>query len=714
MGRVKTPTILQAEAAECGATALGIILGYHGRFVPATELRERCGVSREGSRASSIVKAARSYGLEASGLLRAIPTLRELSPPFIAFWNLSHFVVVEEIGSHRVRINDPAVGHRLLTLDEFAHSYSGVVLTFRKGAEFRTGGERPRLLAGFFSRTHGHRWALIFGLLAGLLLGLLSTIIPGFTTVFIDDVLLARRYNWLTPLCVLLSTVILFQAAVVIAQTTASRRLRAGLAAGLASRFLWHLLHLPMSFYLQRSPGEVSVRQGLTVEMANALSQTLTLASSAALTLIITVMLFVAISPPLAAVASLILAAQITALVWAFRRLKEPGLRQTWAAGRAAGVGLAAVENIETVKASGMEAGVFEKWAAEYARATASRQEMELTGAKLSVILELGEAMLIVLVFAVGGLLVMNGKLTIGLLVTVQILASKLLTPTQELGHVVDTAREWAADSTRLDDVLNHPLETLPAVPLTPTHPARLSGRIEACGLSFGFAPLEPPLIDGFELNVKPGEWVALVGASGSGKSTVLRLLAGLYKPWRGEVLLDGRPRDEFPRVLLTSSVGYVDQYGELFDGTIRENLTMWNPNIPDERLWRACEDACVAAEVTALPGGLGSPVLAGGNAVSGGQRQRLDLARALCHDPTLLLLDEPTSALDTITEEILFANLRRLGLTVIVAAHRLTTIRGCNQILVMDTGRVVERGTHEELIAAGGAYARLLAEGEE
>ncbi|HUR52684.1 MAG TPA: ATP-binding cassette domain-containing protein, partial [Gemmataceae bacterium] len=609
---------------------------------------------------------------------------------------------------------DPAGGHRVLTPNEFAEGYSGVVLTFKKGPEFKKGGERPRFLSGFLARARGYRWGLFFGLLAALMLGLLGVVMPGFTTVFVDHVLLAGRFYWLLPLCGLLALVVLFQTAAVTVKTTAARRLRAALAAGLASRFVWHLLHLPMTFYLQRSPGEVSVRQSLTTQMADALTDTISHAASATFTLLLTSVLLLAISPLLAAIGFVVLLTQVWALLWAFRKQREPTLRASWDGGRAQAIGLAAVQGIETIKSSGMEAGVFEKWAAQYSKAAAAKQETELTGARLSAFIGFGESLLVVLVLAAGGLLVMNGSLTIGLLVTVQILAGKLLDPTEELSHVIETAREWSADTVRLDDVMDNPLDMGAAVALGPNDPHRLTGAIEARKLTFGFAPLDPPLLTDFELTVKPGEWVALVGASGSGKSTALRLLAGLYKPWSGEVRLDGKPRDEFPRVLVTSSVGYVDQDVVLFEGTVRENLTLWDPNIPDDRVWRACEDAAIAADVTAMPGGLGAMIRDGGTGVSGGQRQRLDLARALAAEPSVLLLDEPTSALDAVTEAAVFANLRKRGLTCVVAAHRLSTVRNCDQILVMEGGVVVERGTHDQLVARKGYYAHLLAEGDE
>jgi ATP-binding cassette subfamily C protein len=713
-GRARTPTVLQAEAAECGAAALGIILGYHGRFVPATELREKCGVSRDGSRASNVVRAARSYGLEAAGLMRPLATVGELPPPYIAFWNFSHFVVVEEVGRTQVRVNDPAGGHRALTPAEFAEGYSGIVLTFKKGPKFEPGGDRPRFLRGFLGRAQGYRLGLLFGLLAGLLAALVGVLLPGFTTVFVDHVLLAGRFHWLLPLCGLLALVVLFQAAVVAVKTTAARRLRAALAGGLASRFLWHLLHLPMTFYLQRSPGEVSVRQGLTTQMADALSETVSRTAAAAFALVLTAVLLAAISPALAAIGFAVLAAQVGGLGWAYRRQKEPSLRYSWDSGKAAGIGLAAIQGVETVKSSGMEAGVFEKWAAQYSKAVAARQQMELTGARLSALIGFGESLLVVLVLAAGGLIVMNAGLSIGLLVTVLILAGKLLDPTEELAKVVDTAREWGADTVRLDDVLNNPPDVFSAAALSPDHPHRLTGAVEARGLTFGFASLDPPLVADFDLTVKAGEWVALVGASGSGKSTVLRMLAGLYKPWAGEVRLDGRPRGEWPRVLVSSSVGYVDQDVVLFEGTVRENLTLWDATVPDERLWRACRDAAIDEDVTAMPGGLGAQVRDGGTGVSGGQRQRLDLARALATEPTLLLLDEPTSALDAVTEAAVFANLRARGIACVVAAHRLSTVRHCDQILVMDGGAVIERGTHAELVARKGYYAHLLAEGDE
>ncbi|MHC0068511.1 NHLP family bacteriocin export ABC transporter peptidase/permease/ATPase subunit [Nostoc sp. UIC 10890] len=714
--RVKTPTLLQMEAVECGAAALGIILGYYGRIVPLPQLRQDCGVSRDGSKASNMVKAARNYGLEAKGFKKELKQLWELRPPYIIFWNFNHFVVVEGWNKQRVFLNDPGTGPRHVSLQEFDEGYTGVVLVMEPGAEFVKGGRKPSMILSLSKRLRGAGDALIYCIVAGFFLTVVGLVIPVFSQVFVDDILIEGRQLWLRPLLVGMAIAAILQGSLTLLRLRYLRRLKIKLAVGMSSRFLWHILRLPVSFYAQRFSGEISNRTTLNDQVADILAGRL------ATTIIDTFMVFfyalvmVQYDWVLTLIVVSFAAVNVLTLQLISRQRVDANQRLIQEYGKAAGVSIAALQSIETVKASGLESDFFSRWSGYYTKALNSQQELGVTNQTFSVLPTLLSALSSMLLLVVGGLRVMDGHLSIGMLIAFQGLMLNFQQPVNNLVNFGTTLQELEGNLIRLDDVLDNPIGKVgeaggaggvnsSSAYLVP----KLQGYVELQNITFGYSRLEPPLIENFNLSIKPGQRVALVGGSGSGKSTVAKLVSGLYQPWAGEVYFDGKPREQIPQQLFTNSVAMVEQEILLFGGTVRDNLTLWDTTVPDKSLMRACLDAAIADVILSMSGGLDAELIEGAANLSGGQRQRLEIARALVNNPSILIMDEATSALDAETEQIIDQNLRRRGCTCIIVAHRLSTIRDCDQIIVLERGKVVQLGTHKELWQVDGAYSRLL-----
>lgn len=713
-GRVRTPTLLQMEAVECGAAALGIVLHYCGRFVPLPELRRECGVSRDGSKASNMLKAARRYGLEAKGFKKELQQLKELTLPYIVFWNFNHFLVVEGWGKERVYLNDPATGPRIVTVTEFDEAYTGVVLVMQPGAEFTRGGRKSSLLAALRQRLRGTSGALIYCVAAGFFLTLVGIVVPVFTQIFVDEVLIGGRQHWLRPLLLAMAIAAGLQGAITLLRLRYLRRLKVKLSVGMSSRFLWHILRLPVGFYAQRFAGEISNRTSLNDQVADVLSGQLTT------TVIDTLMIgFYAIVMSqydlvLTAIVVGFAAINVLTLQRISRQRQDANQKLIQEYGKAAGVSIAALSSIETLKASGLESDFFARWSGYYTKAINSQQELGITNQTLSVLPVLLSTLSAAFLLAIGGLRVMNGHLSIGMLVAFQGMMQNFQEPVNNLVSFSSTLQELDGNLVRLDDVLDNPTDARieqKKQQLTSEPRAKLEGYIELRNLTFGYSRLEPPLIENFSLKVNPGQRIALVGGSGSGKSTVAKLVGGLYEAWSGEILFDGKPREEIPYQLLTNSVSMVEQDILLFEGTVKDNLTLWDATVPEKQIKQACIDAAIAEVLQSMSGGYNAQLAEGAANLSGGQRQRLEIARALVNNPSILIMDEATSALDVETEKIIDQNLRRRGCTCLIVAHRLSTIRDCDEIIVLDRGKIVERGTHEELWQTKGVYARLINE---
>jgi ATP-binding cassette, subfamily C, bacterial len=712
----RTPTLIQMENTECGAAALGIILGYYRRIVPLPELRRECGVSRDGSKASNVLKAARYYGLDAKGF--KMPTIEDVKSarlPCIVFWNFNHFLVVERFLKDSVDLNDPASGRRRVSAEEFEKSYTGVVLVMEPGSAFQPGGKKPGILPGLIGRLNYSRRAIAFCLIAGLLLTLPRLAVPAFSQVFVDEILLKNRQEWLRPLVLGMLMTALLQGLLARLRLTYLRRLLIKLSVIMSGQFLWHTLRLPAEFYAQRYAGEISSRAELNDKVAGIVTGPLATTVIDAIMIVFYASIMFVYDWVLTVITILFAVLNILVLRFLSASRKDINSKLAQENGKTVGVAIGGLYAIESVKASGLESDVFSKFAGYYSKMVNAQREAVLPNQMLSAIPTLLTAIAGTVILIIGGFRVMDGTLSIGMLVAYQGLTQSFLSPVNSLLNFGGLLQTLETDLNRLDDVLQNPLDPETERP-TETDPAsaitaqsfRLQGYVELRNLSFGYSRLAAPLFENLSLTVQPGQRIALIGSSGSGKSTVAKLVTGLYKPWEGEIWFDGKSRTEIPRSILSHSLAMVEQEIFLFAGTVRDNLTLWDSTIPLEDLVQACKDAVIHDLILSLPGGYDAELNEGGTNLSGGQRQRLEIARSLVRNPSILVLDEATSALDAETELLIDRNLRRRGCSCIVVAHRLSTIRDCDEIIVLDRGKVAQRGTHEELRQQAGLYQQL------
>lgn len=709
--RKRTPTVLQMEAVECGAAALGILMGHYGKFVPLEVLRQACGVSRDGSKASNVVKAARSYGFEARGFRYEPAEVLALQQPVIVFWNFNHFLVLEGVSKAGVHLNDPASGPRTVSQEEFDEGFTGVTLVIAPGPDFQPGGEASSIFTGLRRRLPLGEPALLFLVLAGLFLVLPGLVLPVFSKIFIDDYLIGHLDSWIKPLLLGMGMTAILQGLLIWLQRYYLTRFHAKLAMATSSQFFWHVLRLPVMFYAQRSAGDISSRVAINNRVAELLTGELATTLLNVLVLLFYAALMFSYDLVLTLVGMAVAVLNVVFLRQVARQRKDVNMKLAADGGKLLGTSMNGLQMIETLKASGMESDFFAKWAGHHAKVVNGLQQMGSQGVLLMAVPPLLTALNGVLILSLGGLRVMDGALTMGTLVAFQSLMASFLQPVNQLVALGAGIQEMEGDMKRLDDVLEYAPDPQadPARAPVAEAPARLEGLVELRQVSFGYSPLEAPLVQDFNLVLRPGTRVALVGASGCGKSTLSRLVMGLYEPWSGAILFDGKPRKEWPRATLVNSLAMVSQEIALFEGSIRDNLCLWDDSIPEEQLVRAAQDACIHDALVTRPGGYDAPVQEGGANFSGGQRQRLEIARALAVNPRVLVLDEATSALDPLTERLLDDNLRRRGCTCLIVAHRLSTIRDCDEIIVLDQGRVVQRGTHEEMRLAPGPYAALM-----
>ena len=716
--RISTPILLQMHATECGAACLGSVLGYFGRWVPLTELREKCEVSRDGSSAASILRASRHYGLECRGLSVRAHQLKMLPLPLILFWQFSHFVVLEGFDDRYFYLNDPATGRRRLSIEEFNQGYSSIALKFKRGDDFEPGGDRPSLFRQLGTLLAGS-WSVLTGVIAsGLMLTLLALVVPVSLGVFVDDVLLSQG-PWGG-----LVTALLGGGGLVYVLSLLKHRFLKRLAVRVSvigyNRGLSKMLRLPVEFFEHRLVGDLTDRVSSIDRIAkNLTEQFLVLLIDMAMSAVLLVaMLAYDVLLALVVLLLALLHGTLAHFLNGFREVRSQAMRREQ--GLLIGFGMQMLSHADNLRMTGSDDRFFSRWSGQQARELRARQIYSELGSVNTALPGLIALFRSAAILGIGGSLVMAGAMSRGTLVGFYILAEMFLAPVGRFLDFADKRQALETDLQRLQDISRAAEDPVfsrrsPESRSIPTFNGRLqlAGRLELRDVTFGYNKSRPPLINDFNLVIKPGQRVAVVGPSGSGKSTLARLASGICQPWSGDILLDGHPRDEIPEEVLRRSISMVDQDAVLFSASVRDNITLWNPAVPDDVIIAATRDACIHEEILLRPQGYATRVEEGGTNFSGGQRQRLEIARALVGNPTVLILDEATSALDAATEEYVDDALRRRGVTCLIVAHRLSTVRDCDEIIVLEAGVEVQRGTHDELVAnREGTYYKLVRSG--
>ena len=714
-GVAKVPVIMQMEALECGAACLCMVLAYYDKWIPLEQVRKDCGVSRDGSRASNIMMAAENYGMEVHAFRYEPDALRDEGTfPCIIHWNFNHFVVCDGFRGNKVYLNDPARGDYTVSMDAFDESFTGVCLEMKPGETFEPGG-RPRSISTFIrERLKGAKSALAFVILCSVIAALIQIPNTGFSRVFLDKLLAGKEPDWFLPFLVGLGALTVIQLVAAWIKAIYSLALQGKMAVTGSSSYMWKVLRLPIEFFSQRMAGDIQGRQGANAQIATEIVDTVApmLINTVMMLFYLIVMIRYSWLLTLVGVISVLLQVLASNMI----SKKRINITRVMMRDRAklSSATTSAMEMIETIKASGAENGYFERWAGFQASVNTQNSRYQELNQYLGMIPGILTGLTNAAVLLLGIWLAIQGRFTAGMIMAFQGLLASFMSPVFSLIGSNQRMQEMRTDMERIEDVMEYPEDVMLENTSDSCGPeekvyTKLRGSLSMRHVTFGYSPLDEPLIEDFNLEIQPGQRVAFVGTSGCGKSTLAKLISGLYQPWSGEILLDGIPLREIDRDVFTSSLAVVDQDIILFEDTIANNIRMWNQSIEDYEMILAARDAQIHEDIMHRPGGYSYPVTEGGRDFSGGQRQRLESARVLAQDPTLIIMDEATSALDARTEYNVVSSIKDRGITCIVIAHRLSTIRDCDEIIVLDKGKVMERGTHEELFAKGGMYADLV-----
>lgn len=702
----KTPTVFQMEATECGAASLSMIFGYFGKFLPLEQMRIETGVSRDGCNAGNIMRAAKRYGLECKGFRKEPEALREIETPCIIHWNFNHFVVFEGFKKGYAYLNDPAVGRRKLTMEELDEGFTGIILTFKLTEAF----EREKLknttwslIAGRLKGQYGVLFKLFY---VGLLLVFPGLVLPALSQIFIDDILIGGYTDWITKILVFMGCLVILKAGLHFYRDLVLQKLRSKMTLTSGMTFLSHMLRLPMSFFDQRYAGDLVNRMQNNTELseflAGDLAETILNILIAAFYLVI--LFFYSPVMTLIGLANVAVCVAVVALSRLY--ISNASIKQRMSSGKLYGAVCAGLSITDTLKASGAENEYISRVLGYQAKNANLIQEQTRFQKIISAVPSATNNITDVLHLLVGGILVINGNLSMGMLSAFCSLFDSFIAPVNSLVTFAQKIQTLKASINCVEDVQKYPEDIRYEEAEKPkqTH-KKLNGEIALRDISFGYSSLKPPLVEHFSFLLNSGETIAFVGPSGCGKSTVSKVISGLYRPWSGQILLDGKPMDQIQRECLTASIATVSQNITLFTGTIRDNLTMWNKAILEEDMIAAAKDACIHDFIISCPGGYDYKLTENATNISGGQRQRLEIARALATKPSILIMDEATSALDPIVEKQVMDNIKRRGCTCVIVAHRLSAIRDCNQIVVMRDGKIVQQGNHKSLMAEDGYY---------
>ena len=704
----KVRPVLQMEATECGAASLAMILGYYGKTVTLEELRRECGVSRNGVNAKSIVRAARFHGLQTRALRVNLEGVKKLKMPAVLHWNMDHFLVLCGFSRKGAVLADPAYGMKTVSMEEFSGSFTGIAIELTPSENFQKdrGGKRAKDYVR--NCTRAFLPDVFFFLILEMCALTGSIAVLFLNSVFIDKILIGGNVqNAVIILRVLLCAGLITAAAMALNEKIRCRISRQ-LNVSINSGFIQHLLRLPIEFFAQRSEGDLANRQSAGMQMGSAICRMLTPLPGYVLQIAVYLILTAVFDIYIALIGVLCAGVNIAAMILSSRRYEEKMRSYSRDMGALQGNVSRTVDIIETVKSCGAEDAVFERLMAAGTQAVNTRNEIDKTGVYTETLFSFLNAFGSGAVLIAGVFKILSGTMTVGILIAAQALVAAMLVP---VGNAVSAGMEMQtlkSETTRTNDVMHYD-EDDKFLAEGQKQEKPVDGDIELRDVSFGYGPLDPPMISGFHLTVRKGGSVAITGGSGSGKSTVAKIIAGLYREDGGTVTFHGTPREEIDHYYFYSKIAVVSQNIRLFEGTVMDNITMWDDSISYDDVVTAAKAACIHDVIIGRRGGYREPVTENGRNFSGGQRQRIEIARALVKKPSVLIMDEATSALDTDTEEQIMNNISRLGITRIIVAHRLSTIRDSDEILVMESGKILERGTHEELMTKNGAYCALV-----
>ena len=705
----KVPLVMQMEALECGAASLAMVLAYYDLWIPLEQLRKECGVSRDGSKLKNIVDVAKKYNLETHSLKCPLKNLKEIGKfPAIAFWEYNHFIVVDGFKKNKVYVNDPARGKVTLSIEEFEKSYSGICTFFEPSENFQTGGKPASILAFALQRLKGTMPMFLMLLCTTLIASIVALLMPVFSRFFVDALLTQKNNQWSTGFFTLVGLTVLFQISSMVIKSVYLLRLQGKMAVVANTSFLWHILRLPVEFFEQRMAGDIAQRQQSNQAIANTLINTLAPVILDSAALIFNLIIMINYSPFLASLGIL----SVLGNLWLAQIISDKRIDITRVQMRDAanlqGTTLRGIDMIETIKSAGAENGFFSRWAGFQSNAisqTAKYAKLDQTLGQLPPLVQLITTNLILFLSI---RLFMQGEWTIGLISAFNGYILAFSTPAQSLILALQQIQEMRTNMERVQDVMKYPVDVTYEAK-TDEELQKLSGLVEVNNITFGYNKLEKPIIENFSMKLEPGKSVAIVGASGCGKSTIAKLIAGLYPVWSGEILFDGKTFSQINRNVFTGSVACVNQDITLFEDTIANNIRMWDKSIENFEIILAARDAAIHDEIVQRDGDYSAPVQEGGKNFSGGQRQRIEIAGALAQDPTIMIMDEATSALDSKTEYDVVKSIAKRGIACIIISHRLSIIRDCDEIIVLVDGKILDRGTHSELMKRCEYYAELI-----
>ena len=710
-GVAKVPVIMQLEALECGAASLAMVMAYYGKWIPLEQVRSDCGVSRDGSNAKNIYKAAESYGFKVKAFRHSPESIREKGKfPCIIHWNFNHFVVLDGFKGKYACINDPAKGFIKVTMEEFDKAFTGVTIIPTPSEKFVPSGKRKSTLEFAKSRLSGAGVAVAFVMLTTVISSLFGIINPVMSKIFMDRLLTGQNREWLMPFIGVMAGLAVIQLIVAWVQTIYNLKINGKMSVIGSTTYMWKVLQMPMEFFSQRMAGDIQSRQRTNASIASTLVNTFAplLLNTVMMIFYLVLMLKQSLLLTAIGISTLVLNIFMSRMI-SEKRVNITRVMQRDTA-KLSSTTVAGIEMIETIKASGAENGFFQKWAGYQASVNAQAVKSAKMNHYLGMIPSFFSTFANYAVMVMGIWFVMNGKFTLGALQMFQGFLGSFMSPAMMLVSAGQTIQEMRTQMERVEDVMQYPSDTnVVNVVFSEEKLKKLKGNVELKHVTFGYSKLADPLIKDFSMTMTPGSRVAFVGTSGCGKSTLSKLISGLYNPWEGEILFDGKPRSEINRAVMTGSIAVVDQDITLFEGTIADNIKMWDESVKDFEMILAARDAQLHEDIMAREGGYQYQMTSGGRDLSGGQRQRMEIARVLAQDPSIIILDEATSALDAKTEFEVVKAIKDRGITCIVIAHRLSTIRDCDEIIVLEKGKVVERGTHDELIKLGGTYTELV-----